>query len=385
MEEIKGRHMGKNTTEGPNSSREAENERLKSLLTLMHGKGIEVLRDRYNNITLIKKPKNIEGAYKLGIDEAGRGPVAGPMVYGLVYWKKDPEKKVYDDSKKVNKPKRISLHSDIIKDENIGFIITLLSPLFISINMLCNQKDIAEAASLRRKKNNTILSKKRIKACSKTALENVMKKEGILQFAEKEQSGAEGAGRIDRIDRITKSSYDPHFISINRLNLNDLSISCIVQTINACYRTGVEIKEIYIDTVGTKTCLAKIIKENTEHCSRLKKIVVEERADGKYQIVGAASILAKVTRDAFIETGEIWRILYGEIGHSPSVGSGYPSDCITRKWMNTSFVDGFGFLPVFRIPWKPVLDIIKSKAPLETEEAYPPGRIVCHLPRGGNV
>jgi len=47
---------------------------------------------------------------------------------------------------------------------------------------------------------------------------------------------------------------------------------------------------------------------------------IEPKADGNYPVCGAASIFAKVHRDAQIEA----------LG---SVGSGYPSDPITRSWI----------------------------------------------------
>lgn len=48
----------------------------------------------------------------MGIDEAGRGPVLGPMVYGAMIWKtdfdcsKEFENHTIDDSKQVNKQDR---------------------------------------------------------------------------------------------------------------------------------------------------------------------------------------------------------------------------------------------------------------------------------------
>ena len=52
---------------------------------------------------------------------------------------------------------------------------------------------------------------------------------------------------------------------------------------------------------------------------RLPKYIIEPKADLKYPIVGAASIIAKVIRDAQL------KIIEGD------VGSGYPSDPRTRK------------------------------------------------------
>lgn len=365
-------------TEEQWASRQVENRELMDLLTLSCTEGVAITRDRYNNITLSKQPESAGGVYKVGIDEAGRGPLAGPMVYGLVYWKEDPETKVYDDSKKVKKPKRIEQHRELFMRKDVGFIITLLSPLFISINMLCKKKDSAEWARASMEKSMNTKTKKRMKMCSKNALEAMDRKKGIAQFMVK---NADGKGGIEIPGNIVPAYHEPMFISKHRLNLSELSISCIVQMIKACSRMGVEIQEIYIDTVGPKTSLAKIIRENTEHCKMLKKIVVEEKADGTYQVVGAASILAKVTRDLFIEKGDVWRILYGEIEHSPDVGSGYPSDPTTRKWMDISFVLGLGFLPVIRISWKPVLDAMKSRLSLKQEERSSIGKLMCYLPR----
>jgi len=58
------------------------------------------------------------------------------------------------------------------------------------------------------------------------------------------------------------------------------------------------------------------------------KLVIENKADSKYLVVGAASILAKVTRDRSIE---VIKKKYGE------VGSGYPSDPNTQKFIKNNF------------------------------------------------
>jgi len=55
------------------------------------------------------------------------------------------------------------------------------------------------------------------------------------------------------------------------------------------------------------------------------KIVAEHKADFKYSIVGAASILAKVTRDAMVKKLEV--------DYNVIIGSGYPSDPVTTKFV----------------------------------------------------
>jgi ribonuclease HII len=67
--------------------------------------------------------------------------------------------------------------------------------------------------------------------------------------------------------------------------------------------------------------ISELLKDKTE-------IVCEHKADVKYPVVSAASILAKVTRDAEIKKLEK---KYGKIG------SGYPADPLTHKFLQENF------------------------------------------------
>lgn len=58
--------------------------------------------------------------YIAGIDEAGRGPLAGPVVIGCVIMKKESFIEYVNDSKKVSEAKREMLY-DEIKDEAISW------------------------------------------------------------------------------------------------------------------------------------------------------------------------------------------------------------------------------------------------------------------------
>ncbi|BAN89854.1 ribonuclease HII [Aeropyrum camini SY1 = JCM 12091] len=60
-------------------------------------------------------------------------------------------------------------------------------------------------------------------------------------------------------------------------------------------------------------------------------LVVEEKADARYPVVSAASIVAKVVRDARLR---VLRRMYGVRG------SGYPSDPETREWVREVFARG---------------------------------------------
>jgi ribonuclease H2 subunit A len=60
----------------------------------------------------------------LGIDEAGRGPVLGPMVYACCYYNKSNEEEIlkvmkFDDSKKLTEAKREKIFEEMKKYSNV--------------------------------------------------------------------------------------------------------------------------------------------------------------------------------------------------------------------------------------------------------------------------
>ncbi|KAK6509557.1 hypothetical protein TWF481_004295 [Arthrobotrys musiformis] len=81
----------------------------------------------------------------LGVDEAGRGPVLGPMVYGIAYCLSDYEKslsaKGFDDSKKLTAQVRSDLLQEICTPDtglhaNVGWAVRVMSARDISAGML---------------------------------------------------------------------------------------------------------------------------------------------------------------------------------------------------------------------------------------------------------
>ncbi|XP_038064503.1 ribonuclease H2 subunit A-like isoform X1 [Patiria miniata] len=89
----------------------------------------------------------------LGIDEAGRGPVLGPMVYGVSFCplscKEKLEQLGFADSKTLSEEQRDELFSKI-KDANdfLGFEVEILSPNYISKTMLRRTKYSLNAISM---------------------------------------------------------------------------------------------------------------------------------------------------------------------------------------------------------------------------------------------
>lgn len=79
------------------------------------------------------------------------------------------------------------------------------------------------------------------------------------------------------------------------------------------------------------------------------QVVAEHRADAKYPVVGAASIVAKVLRDAKIAA------LKAEFG--VDFGSGYPADPATQAFLDAHYAD----YPFFRTSWESYKRIVEQK------------------------
>jgi len=81
----------------------------------------------------------------LGIDEAGRGPVLGPMVYGISFCpiskNSDLKELGVDDSKALTDAKREELLGKLTENSDyIGWAIHVLSPKYISTSMYKRSK-----------------------------------------------------------------------------------------------------------------------------------------------------------------------------------------------------------------------------------------------------
>jgi len=84
--------------------------------------------------------KDAPGGIILGIDEAGRGPVLGPMTYGCAFWSPSvPDSslpKGLNDSKQLTEQDRDRLLLDILDSHDVGFVLRVLHASEISRNML---------------------------------------------------------------------------------------------------------------------------------------------------------------------------------------------------------------------------------------------------------
>ncbi|XP_071640755.1 ribonuclease H2 subunit A [Temnothorax longispinosus] len=220
---------------------------------------------------------------QLGVDEAGRGPVLGPMVYGISYSPLSQKQLLVDlgcaDSKSLTEKKRDEIFDDICKHrDSIGWAIDVISPNVIANSMY----------------------------------------------------------------RRTKVS------------LNEVSMMSATNLIRGAIEAGVNVAEIYVDTVGKP----ESYQARLEGVFPGVKIVVAKKADATYPIVSAASICAKVSRDHAIRA---WRFREGE-GIAAEYGSGYPTDPATKNWLAANVDQVFGFPQLVRFSWSTAEQILESKA-----------------------
>lgn len=78
--------------------------------------------------------------YVVGIDEAGRGPVLGPMVYGIAAFPAERHEYLaklgVKDSKKLSSAERERLFEQLKKEKDFVYAVRSISPEEISTSML---------------------------------------------------------------------------------------------------------------------------------------------------------------------------------------------------------------------------------------------------------
>jgi ribonuclease HII len=121
----------------------------------------------------------------------------------------------------------------------------------------------------------------------------------------------------------------------------------------------IELLKPDIAYVDASDVLEERFKQHILECLPFKvKIVSEHKADRKYPIVSAASIIAKVERDSEIEE---LKEKYGDFG------CGYPTDPKTVSFLQQS-LKKFGEYPdCVRKSWKPAKRIQSEKDSLQTK------------------
>lgn len=228
----------------------------------------------------------------LGVDEAGRGPVLGPMVYGIAFCPISKNQVLIDlgcaDSKQLTEQKREVIFDQINQKEfantAVGWAVEVISPNVISTNM--NKR--------------------------------------------------------------------------SKYSLNQISMDSAIGLIHKAIDAGVNVAEIYVDTVGPP----EKYQEKLKGIFPQIKIKVEKKADSTFPIVSAASICAKVTRDHALK---FWQFREGI--QVENFGSGYPGDPVTKRFLIEHMDNIFGFPRLVRFSWQTAENALKGKAcAMEFEE-----------------
>ncbi len=121
---------------------------------------------------------------------------------------------------------------------------------------------------------------------------------------------------------------------IDKENLNTLEIEAMAEIINKSHA-----KEVILDAPVRGDGINKYCSRIKELVSHQVKIIGKNHADSIYPVVGAASIIAKVTRDKEIKK------LHQKYG---DFGSGYPSDPKTKAFIK----EWHKYPQIIRRKWK---------------------------------
>jgi ribonuclease H2 subunit A len=156
-----------------------------------------------------------------------------------------------------------------------------------------------------------------------------------------------------------------HMLSPNQYNLNAQAMDATIDLIKSVLARGVNVKEIYIDTIGKP----EVYQKKLERIWPTIQITVATKADSLYPVVSAASVCAKVTRDAALEVSyEPYHTpaeaeAYAKDSASVKVawGSGYPSDRPTGTWMRANMDPVFGWGNECRFSWSTAKELLEGK------------------------
>ncbi|EHH59257.1 Ribonuclease H2 subunit A [Macaca fascicularis] len=245
----------------------------------------------------------------LGVDEAGRGPVLGPMVYAICYcplshladlealkvagepqvWVWEPEVCVWGrdsrvcagaDSKTLLESERERLFAKMEENRDfVGWALDVLSPNLISTSML---------------------------------------------------------GRV-------------------KYNLNSLSHDTATGLIQYALDQGVNVTQVFVDTVGMPETYQARLQQSFPGI----EVTVKAKADALYPVVSAASICAKVARDQAVKK---WKFVEKLQDSDTDYGSGYPNDPKTKAWLKEHVEPVFGFPQFVRFSWRTAQTILEKEA-----------------------
>ncbi|XP_072704568.1 ribonuclease H2 subunit A isoform X2 [Ciconia boyciana] len=137
-----------------------------------------------------------------------------------------------------------------------------------------------------------------------------------------------------------------------KYNLNELSQDTAVGLIQFALDSGVQVAEVFVDTVGPAEKYEAKLRQRFPGLG----VTVRPKADGLFPVVSAASICAKVARDRAVKH---WKFVedLGDIDRD--YGSGYPNDPKTKEWLRRHLEPVFGFPQLVRFSWGTARELLQ--------------------------
>ncbi len=265
----------------------------------------------------------------MGIDEAGRGPVLGAMVYGTSYApisKLDKLKSIgFADSKALTEAQRANLFKKLKETDYIGWAIDSISPQGTPLHTLSRSPYVNDVLPLLLRSVLTCI----IVQCFLSFL-------SLSTLPHPAELSA----------RMLKSPKD---------SLNAISHESAVGLVQAVLAQGVNITELYVDTVG----LPEVYQKYLSNIFPQMKVTVTSKADALFPIVSAASICAKVSRDLELEEWVFPEASSG-IPLGREFGTGYPGDGVTKQWLVDHKDKVFGLPSIVRFSWSTAVKVLKE-------------------------
>ncbi|RYP63496.1 hypothetical protein DL771_009241 [Monosporascus sp. 5C6A] len=297
----------------------------------------------------------------LGVDEAGRGPVLGPMVYGVFYLPAElsepllKERHRFDDSKVLTPAVRTRLMRE-----------------------LCTPPTSATSGS----------------PAAAAAADQTSPDPAPAEPALHTHAGY-------AIASLSARSIGANMLrSGSSYNLNAQAQDATADLIRGVMARGVDVREIYVDTVGPPAAY----QARLQRLFPTARVTVAKKADSLFPCVSAASVCAKVTRDAALEvlyegrsraaaSGRKRKVREGEGAErseggekkrkdgeegdeeegegeeqeEQGWGSGYPSDARCTAWLRRNMHPVFGWGPECRFSWGTARDLLEGKGGVKVE------------------
>lgn len=111
------------------------------------------------------------------------------------------------------------------------------------------------------------------------------------------------------------------------------------------------VDEIVIDALGAPVTLPARMRRLRAATGFSGRLLCVPKADRDHPVVGAASVFAKTTRDAAL----------ADATRGLDLGSGYPSDPKTRRWLAAHAASGAPWPPFVRTRWATVRALLEVR------------------------